>query len=617
MSELDVQRKDLTVWVCDTLYGDEMVALTARDERTKRKIRELAARIQLPVTVLCDALSVEVIVATSATAVKALSRLFGIGAVTWSDFLAQYEEELKKSQVPVSVARNTVKHFNPEFWVSNTKKTKTKTKPGRANGDTYIDASTPNSEVDFADHALATADVDVDLDSEPSQAGPMLRDDLAVLSGADLTIESVERGRRAEPQSFEDSYLNPDDSLFQSVTMRCKSPSRKRKASAISAGFYEYDRSPSVLNDFTHISIDFDGSEAAAPNPEGSLDGDAQSTIQGGRESTTHINGVDDTHEDLGTRAHSTMVAQNAQGSVQTQQLLPNNNPPQRSVSTLEQLLLDRARFEKEQWLNDNVIMTFIQRLASPRIGVLDSLSTRTPIDPASLLTKDMLLQPINTGDHWILSRYCCQNEEIKLYNSRNSSPLEAAWDQAHKALGSLTGKKPLRHSCATCPQQQNDFDCGVFTIIVARYLAAGKQVPDTILDAAAWRTFLQQSLLTSDQAALSLHLHRYVQQNSSLENRRITLRFHVMKIRGLLLLAQLPPRPSFGLACLDNPLLTQTPDSANAAIAAENILFGLIVTCTQIASLHAEHVEILSEAVKEQNLLKGFAHGRVVGDQT
>lgn len=131
------------------------------------------------------------------------------------------------------------------------------------------------------------ANIDANLDINPSQASSILRDDYFVFSDADLTVKLVDRGRRGKPPlSLQNSYMDLNNSLFQLAAKKYEISFRKRKISAISTGFY--NGSSPAFNNFTHISIDLDDNDPGT-NYEDKFDGDAQPICQNDRDLATHM----------------------------------------------------------------------------------------------------------------------------------------------------------------------------------------------------------------------------------------------------------------------------------------------------------------------------------------
>lgn len=99
------------------------------------------------------------------------------------------------------------------------------------------------------------------------------------------------------------------------------------------------------------------------------------------------------------------------------------------------------------------------------------------------LFTFDMVLVPIHQADHWCLAIIWPKKREIKLFNSYDLGKDFAESIFSHLLVllylhsgGTVHTNSWTRHDASDqIPQQQNGYDCGVFTCIYAEYASRGQ----------------------------------------------------------------------------------------------------------------------------------------------
>lgn len=156
-----------------------------------------------------------------------------------------------------------------------------------------------------------------------------------------------------------------------------------------------------------------------------------------------------------------------------------------------------------ETWLNDEAVHGIISMLASASptssntVVVSTLLITRESTEPARALTSalannpEMLLLPMHLGNHWALLVVRPKSRTAELFDSMPTFANQNRVKEIFKRFAGiyLDGDEPVSWEVAEkpCPEQGNDYDCGVFTIAVAAHILAGRP-PPTKLAADPWR---------------------------------------------------------------------------------------------------------------------------------
>lgn len=155
----------------------------------------------------------------------------------------------------------------------------------------------------------------------------------------------------------------------------------------------------------------------------------------------------------------------------------------------------DLRRMQGKTWLNDECINGYLQLIQARSAGKIHcfntffyaSLSTKGygSVQRWSrrfdLFSKELILVPVHLGMHWTMS--CIDLVEKRIiyldsFHAGNQACLDHLWDYLDQEHQDKKGRpwNPAGWS-ATCqrngvPQQQNGYDCGVFTCVFAEHLA-------------------------------------------------------------------------------------------------------------------------------------------------
>ncbi|WYZ36433.1 hypothetical protein EsH8_XIV_000033 [Colletotrichum jinshuiense] len=104
-----------------------------------------------------------------------------------------------------------------------------------------------------------------------------------------------------------------------------------------------------------------------------------------------------------------------------------------KALANLPLLLESLQTIQPMQWLNSTVIYTFLSRLESENVGVVDPLvfqASRTPKTHQRLqntFSKPTVLMVVNNNHHWILYRWRAEDSYLFEYDSLGSAPREVA----------------------------------------------------------------------------------------------------------------------------------------------------------------------------------------------
>ncbi|KAF8241929.1 cysteine proteinase, partial [Wilcoxina mikolae CBS 423.85] len=146
-------------------------------------------------------------------------------------------------------------------------------------------------------------------------------------------------------------------------------------------------------------------------------------------------------------------------------------------------------------WLNDNCVFTYFLLLAKHRPGihvvdplVIESLRKAGPLPKKWLPTKDYIsnlryiLIPVNDDNHWTLGVVNIVQRRIEFYNSlvedvgnlralqQRITHFKVFVDKLGKGL--LNCDKWGNYWLPDAPQQQNQYDCGIFVCKTAEIVS-------------------------------------------------------------------------------------------------------------------------------------------------
>ncbi|KAF6833184.1 ulp1 protease family protein [Colletotrichum plurivorum] len=155
-----------------------------------------------------------------------------------------------------------------------------------------------------------------------------------------------------------------------------------------------------------------------------------------------------------------------------------------------------------EGWLNDEAVHGIISMLVSATpnssnvVVISPLLITRDSPDPARALTSalannpETLLLPMHLKNHWALLVVRPKARTAELFDSMPTNANRNRVADIFKRFAGiyLDSNEPAWEVVEKpCPEQGNDYDCGVFTVAVAAYTLAGRPLPME-LAADSWR---------------------------------------------------------------------------------------------------------------------------------
>ncbi|SPJ80205.1 uncharacterized protein FTOL_08597 [Fusarium torulosum] len=162
------------------------------------------------------------------------------------------------------------------------------------------------------------------------------------------------------------------------------------------------------------------------------------------------------------------------------------------------------SRLAPGQWLNDNIINTTLSRLSSEHLGVVSSFFLGSPrlLEPFRHLfaTKSMILIPAHDEEatHWRLYVWSSPNQ-LAVLDPMLGLP-DNTTDRVSRAIEAII-EQNVELSAAAVPQQPNAYDCGVFVVRFAQWVASASQ--DTVTDSLALRCHVAGLVLISEAATL------------------------------------------------------------------------------------------------------------------
>ncbi|KAF5230792.1 hypothetical protein FANTH_13684 [Fusarium anthophilum] len=154
------------------------------------------------------------------------------------------------------------------------------------------------------------------------------------------------------------------------------------------------------------------------------------------------------------------------------------------------------SRLRGCDWLNDTDILHCVKLLNVPSEWLI--FDPGYPKATSELTNKDKvsansLIFFINAESHWSLCHLDRQLGQLKHYNSFSSEmPVSAlkSWILEQPGIG-LTGG--LRICEEKCPQQEDGFNCGIFTLAFLQALLNGNSIPSEVNANKLRRDFAEQ----------------------------------------------------------------------------------------------------------------------------
>lgn len=187
-----------------------------------------------------------------------------------------------------------------------------------------------------------------------------------------------------------------------------------------------------------------------------------------------------------------------------------NNQPPGTLVNKFKVQITSRdlQTLSDRHWLNDNVIdfylqlvKKFINTTTDSQIHVFSTFfyttlrekgyagvkkwAKRAKVDVSK---QDLIIIPINLNQtHWALSIIDNNSQKIQYFDSLAGDGTSILYDLQNYMI-SETGNSSRYEmydivGLSDCPNQQNGFDCGVFTCTAAAYIARGKDLEYSQVD--------------------------------------------------------------------------------------------------------------------------------------
>ena len=137
---------------------------------------------------------------------------------------------------------------------------------------------------------------------------------------------------------------------------------------------------------------------------------------------------------------------------------------------------IEISRFNDTKWFDDNIVTMCLDLLAQiyPHIQVMTSFHTKIKKKNLQVKNKNMIFFPVNlNGNHWILVVLNLSSQKWEYYDS-----LRNEWDK--KVMETLKNLHPAIQTITvpeSIPKQFNTYDCGIFVIYYALYIASGKKL--------------------------------------------------------------------------------------------------------------------------------------------
>ncbi|GJC90284.1 hypothetical protein ColLi_13122 [Colletotrichum liriopes] len=186
---------------------------------------------------------------------------------------------------------------------------------------------------------------------------------------------------------------------------------------------------------------------------------------------------------------------------------------PRKAIADLALAVDSLSTLRPRTWLNDVIIATISRRLASPDIGIVDSLmlaskhkTPRTRLLLSSVMSKKRTLIFMNSCQHWVVFLWMHDTKTLKEYNSLPSLDEACTGGDLVPSFLKWAYNMPnmyIKVSKEKCPKQTNSFDCGMYALRAAEAIAEGKEMTE-IVDSKLERKCLGQALLTSWDATLT-----------------------------------------------------------------------------------------------------------------
>ena len=172
-------------------------------------------------------------------------------------------------------------------------------------------------------------------------------------------------------------------------------------------------------------------------------------------------------------------------------------------------------------WLNDEVINFYFELIAersANRIHIFNTFfypklkdsgytAVRRWSLKADIFGKDRVLLPIHLGNHWCCAEISFAEKTIFYYDSlHGTNPLclkllkeYLESEHADKKGGPLPDAADWKLCAPTdrIPPQQNGYDCGVFTCVMAEYRSRGAQFTFSQADMSYFRRRLAYEIIT------------------------------------------------------------------------------------------------------------------------
>lgn len=172
-------------------------------------------------------------------------------------------------------------------------------------------------------------------------------------------------------------------------------------------------------------------------------------------------------------------------------------------------------------WLNDEIINFYFELIAErsagsvhvmntffyPKVKDLGYAAVRRWTRKVDIFARQKILIPVHLGVHWCVAEVDVSARKILYYDSlHGNNPLclqiLLEWLKAEhqdKRSSPLPDADSWELCCAhhLTPAQQNGYDCGVFTCVIAEYRARGAELTFTQADMAYFRRRLAYEILT------------------------------------------------------------------------------------------------------------------------
>ncbi|KAF4417781.1 hypothetical protein CFRS1_v015713 [Colletotrichum fructicola] len=170
-------------------------------------------------------------------------------------------------------------------------------------------------------------------------------------------------------------------------------------------------------------------------------------------------------------------------------------------------------RLNDGHFLNDVIVNTMAHRLASEDVGVIDSLTIASKLRTSNFrakiqttMSRGRVLIFLNHNFHWMLYVWTPTEQLLQEYNSmpEPGGRFSGCCDTVTAFVKWAHGKPDMAINLErpACAEQQNGWDCRVFTIGFAECLARGQAIPHAI-DGSLERKCLTNAILVTWAGAL------------------------------------------------------------------------------------------------------------------